>query len=320
MLSRGSTESSPADLEPTVASGWPTGADQVQKAQKPPKTRNANGQRARLPVTSKRYRKPKKIPQFFPRAAGSGGLKMRMGNHPLKVSRSHREATGTKCARRSRPQTPPPRLYAPSTKSQKSGKSASPWLRIATHLQEFASRSSTPPEKILSARSKKLVTPPSPEAKFHGPCCTAKDFWPANISDFERNLVTARSVFETGFRVNGDSKGPLGLSLRQNSNRNIGGSVGIERENHLAVRSLRGRKDHVGIPSGRSVQSLRNSLLVAGWRSDSAGAQPGTRLFSVRTDGKPPTDHRSCQRCRRAGPTGDRLGHRAEGIHPIQGQ
>ncbi len=65
---------------------------------KPPKTRNATGERARLPVTSKRYRKPKKIPQILSLAAGSGGLKMRMGNHPLQVSRSHREATGTKCA------------------------------------------------------------------------------------------------------------------------------------------------------------------------------------------------------------------------------
>lgn len=96
-----STEPSPADPEPTVASGWPTGADQVQKAQKPPKTRNATAERARLPVTAKCYRKPKKIPQFFPRAAGSGGLKMRMGNHPLQVSRSHWEATGTKFACRS---------------------------------------------------------------------------------------------------------------------------------------------------------------------------------------------------------------------------
>lgn len=156
MLTRGSTESSPADPEPTVAGGWPTGADQVQKAQKPPKTRNATGERARLPVTAKRYRKPKKIPQFFPRAAGSGGLKMRMGNHPLQVSRSHREATGTKCARRSRPQTPPPRLYAPSTRSQKSGKSASPWLRIAAHLQKFASRCSTPSKKFLAPAAKSL--------------------------------------------------------------------------------------------------------------------------------------------------------------------
>jgi hypothetical protein len=98
MLTRGSTESSPADPEPTVASGWPTGADQVQKAQKSPKTRNANAKCARLPVTATRYRKPKKIPQNFPRAAGSGGLKMRMANHLLQVSRSHREATGTKCA------------------------------------------------------------------------------------------------------------------------------------------------------------------------------------------------------------------------------
>jgi hypothetical protein len=98
MPSRGSTESSPVDLEPTVASGWPTGADQVQKAQKQPKTRNANGKRARLPVTAKRYRKPKKIPQIFPRAAGSGGMKMRMENNPLQVSRSYWEATGTKFA------------------------------------------------------------------------------------------------------------------------------------------------------------------------------------------------------------------------------
>jgi len=96
-----STESSPADPEPTVVGGCATGADRVQKAQKQPKIRNATAERARLPVTAKRYRKPKKIPQFFPRAAGSGGLKMRMGNHPLQVSRSHWEATGTKFACRS---------------------------------------------------------------------------------------------------------------------------------------------------------------------------------------------------------------------------
>jgi hypothetical protein len=144
MLSRDSTESSPADLEPTVAGGWPTDADQVGKVQKPPKTRNATAERAGLPVTAKRYRKPKKITQFFPRAAGSGGLKMRVGNYPLQVSCSHREATGTKCTRSSRPQSPPTRLFARSTKSQKSGKSAAPWLRIAAHLQKFASRSSTP--------------------------------------------------------------------------------------------------------------------------------------------------------------------------------
>ncbi len=105
-MAGGSTESSPADPEPTVTGGWSTGGDQVQKAQKPPKTRNATAERARLPVTAKRYRKPKKIPQFFPRAAGSGGLKMRMGNHPLQVGCSHWEATGTKCLGRSRPQGP----------------------------------------------------------------------------------------------------------------------------------------------------------------------------------------------------------------------
>ena len=94
-----STESRPADPEPIVAGGWAAGADEVEKAQKQPKTRNATAERARLPVTPKRYGKPKKIPQNFPRAAGSEGLKMRMGNHPLQISRSHREATGTKCAR-----------------------------------------------------------------------------------------------------------------------------------------------------------------------------------------------------------------------------
>jgi len=93
-----STESSPTDPEPIVAGGWAAGADQVEKAQKQPKTRNATAGLARLPVTAKRYRKPKKIPQNFPRAAGSGGLKMRIANHPFQVSRSHREATGTKCA------------------------------------------------------------------------------------------------------------------------------------------------------------------------------------------------------------------------------
>ena len=47
----------------------------------------------------------------------------------------------------------------------------------------------------------------------------------------------------------------------------LGGNVGIEKKNNLAVRSIRSREDHLGLALGGTVQSIENSVLVAGWRS-----------------------------------------------------
>lgn len=107
---------------------------------------------ARLLTTSQRYRKPRKIPQFFPRAAGSRRLKMRMGNQRFTSVALHAKRPARSVPAHRASSQPLPTIQKPKS-GPKLGKSATQWLRRPTQSQKSVPRSQTAKKPTFAAKS-----------------------------------------------------------------------------------------------------------------------------------------------------------------------